>query len=710
MLAGGGRETGGSAMRNRRRVCGWVAMLALVASTVGAATAPAWLAETAAELEAELVARYGEAQRGRAARGLAQVSSFWRDEDGDRAVFAEFVRANFAGDPATLDVMFERFESNLESLYGHLHEINVAFRLQADLDRGPVMPWDAAFAAWDPTAHVGDDFFANKLAFTVLLNFPLTTLAERLAAGPEWSRRQWAEARLTRQFSVRVPAAVSQAVEDAAARAMAYIDDYNIWMHHLVNDEGERLFPPGLKLLTHWNLRDQIRADYSDPVRGLEKQRMIQRVMERIVEQTVPAVVVDNPLVDWNPYANTVRPTTVRDSDRSPAADLVVSAEPEPNSRYAAILGNFRAALELDAYDPDAPTEIARSFGRGRELPEARVRAMFESVLSSPQFAEVGAIIETRLGRPLEPFDIWYNGLRGGGAYSQAELDALTRSRYPTAAAYEADIPRQLIELGFAPARAEQIAANIVVEPARGSGHAWGAAMRSAPTRLRTRVGGDGMDFKGYNIAVHELGHNVEQTISLNDIDYYSLEGVPNAAFTEALAFVFQNRDLELLGLASPDEESLALAVLDDFWGAAEIAGVALVEMDMWHWLYEHPQATPAQLKAAVLEIAEGVWNRYFAPVFKRRDVVLLGVYSHMVRRNLYLANYPIGRMIARQIEEQMDRAGALGAEFERMARIGRVTPDLWMELATGAPVGPEALLRATEWSLASLGAGADGR
>jgi hypothetical protein len=37
------------------------------------------------------------------------------------------------------------------------------------------------------------------------------------------------------------------------------------------------------------------------------------------------------------------------------------------------------------------------------------------------------------------------------------------------------------------------------------------------------------------------------------------------------------------------------------------------------------------------------------------------------------------------------------------MARIGSVTPDLWMKTATGAPVGPEALLRATEKALAEV-------
>lgn len=57
------------------------------------------------------------------------------------------------------------------------------------------------------------------------------------------------------------------------------------------------------------------------------------------------------------------------------------------------------------------------------------------------------------------------------------------------------------------------------------------------------------MDYKGYNIAVHEFGHNVEQTITMNNVDSYMLNGVPNTSFTEAVAFLFQKRDLELLGL-----------------------------------------------------------------------------------------------------------------------------------------------------------------
>jgi hypothetical protein len=175
---------------------------------------------------------------------------------------------------------------------------------------------------------------------------------------------------------------------------------------------------------------------------------------------------------------------------------------------------------------------------------------------------------------------------------------------------------------------------------------------------------------------------------------------VPNTAFTEALAFVFQGRDLELLGLQSPDAKAEALKTLDDFWSTYEICGVSLVDMRVWHWMYEHAQAQPGDLRAAVLQISKDVWNRFYAPAFHEKDIVLLGVYSHMIDSFLYLPDYPIGHMIAFQIEEHMKRTGKIGPEFERIARQGRLAPDLWMKEATGSPVGPESLLAAAERAL----------
>jgi hypothetical protein len=662
-----------------------------------------WIEQSNRELEAQLVTKYGEAQRERARRGVEQVSSLWLADDGDRETYEAFVMRNFAGDQATVDEMFGRFENLMEVLYGHMHEIQLAFREQTDLDVGPIYPFDDIVAAYSPSAHVTDDFFRNKLAFVVLLNFPVTTLEQRLTAGDKWTRRQWAEARLAQQFSRRVPAEVNQKIAAANALADRYIAEYNIWMYHLLDDNGERLFPPKMRLLSHWNLRDEIKAQYSNGGGGLERQRMIEQVMNRIVTQTIPEVVVDNPYVDWNPYTNQVTKAGASDTDAQPPLDMKISDAPEPDTRYAVLLETYKAARLVDPYSPAAPTHIARRFDEDREIPEERVAAMFDQMLSSPLLAETAALISTRLGRPLEPFDIWYNGFRPKAKYTPAQLDAVVRERYPTPEAFDTDMPALLVELGFPKDRADYLADHIVVDPARGSGHAWGAEMRTARSHLRTRVGADGMDYKGFNIAVHEMGHNVEQVLTLNDIDHWFLRGVPNTAFTEALAFVFQARDLELLGLTAEDEKADALRTLDDYWAACEIAAVALVDMQVWHWMYDHPDATAAQLKDATIRIAKEIWNKYYAPVIGERDVVLLAVYSHMIHSFLYLPDYPIGHLIAFQVEEQMRKAGSVGPEFERIVASGSIAPDLWMMNAAGTPVGPEALLKATRRALDSL-------
>ena len=51
-------------------------------------------------------------------------------------------------------------------------------------------------------------------------------------------------------------------------------------------------------------------------------------------------------------------------------------------------------------------------------------------------------------------------------------------------------------------------------------------------------------------------------------------------------------------------------------------------------------------------------------------------------------------------VKEQMHTAGKIGTEFEGMTLTGNISPDLWMKKATGAPVGPQALLAAAESAL----------
>ena len=643
------------------------------------------LASAARAAKDALKKKHGAAEAARVDRGVDQAASLWRAEDGDAAAFQSFCEEEFLPRGATLDETFRRLEYAFERIDGYHTSLSRDLKSFADVEVGPVLPIDGRLAGYSPSAHVADDLFGGKIAFVVLLNFPVTTLAERLERGMSWSRRDWSEARLTRGFETRTPAAVLQQAAKAYADAEAYIAGYYVRMGKLVAPDGSKPFPSDLRLITHWNLRDDLKARYAEPD-GLAKQRMIAQVMERIVRQEIPAVVIDNPSVEWTPSTNAV-------SAGAPSAR-------EADVRYQRWLDIFRAERLADPYDPAASSHVRRRFDREREIPEDEVTKLLESVLASPLGASVAALIEKRLGRPLEPFDVWYAGFKPRGTHTEAELDAITKKRYPAAEAYAADIPRLLKDLGFSEERARWIAARIVVDPSRGAGHASGPRRRDDAAHLRTHVAAGGMDYKGYNIAVHEMGHNVEQVFSTTAIDHSLLSGVPNTAFTEALAFVFQARDLELLGLEKPDANAEHLRALEDFWATREIAGVALVDMAVWRWLYEHPDASAAQLREAVVSIAKETWNRWYAPIFKVKDVALLAIYSHMVDAGMYTPDYPLGHLIAFQVDAHFRKQGKLGEEFERVAKLGSITPDAWMRQAVGAPLSSEPLLKAAAAAL----------
>jgi hypothetical protein len=675
-----------------------------LAASLAAAAAPPDLTAASAAAQAALRAKHGEAEGARIDRGIAQVRRLWRAEDGDAAAFQDFVTAEFVPAGPELDRTFARFEEVMESFDGYFVAMGRDVRKGNDLDLGPLLALDRRLAGMSPSAHLSDDLFANKVAFVALLNFPLTTLDQRLKDGGSWSRRQWAETRLAHRFGSRVPAEIAAGQAEAYARGEEYINGYNVYMHHLVDAQGTRLFPERLRLISHWNLRDELKAAYADKG-GLPRQRMIAQVMERIVTQQIPAAVVNNPLLDWNPFTNAVTVSPVHDEKEPPAsARAEAKSDPEPDLRYQTWLGIFHAERAADPYSPDEPTFVDRRFNVSREIPKAEVRALIESLLSAPVGKDVAALVAKRLGRPLEPFDIWYAGFKPRGKYTEAELDALTKARYPTSDAYAKDMPRLLHDLGFSDEKARFLADHIVVDPSRGAGHALGAGRRDDKSHLRTRVGRDGMDYKGYNIAVHEMGHNVEQVFSLTTIDHTLLAGVPNNAFTEALAFVFQGRDLRLLGLPGEGPEGERLKALETFWSAREIAGASLVDMEAWDWLYAHPDATPAQFREAVVAISRGVWNRYYAPLFGAKDVAIIGIYSHMVSYGLYLPDYTLGHLIAFQVEDHFKKStDPLGVEFERVSRIGSITPDAWIRQAVGAPLSAEPLIAAARAAVAEL-------
>lgn len=643
------------------------------------------------EVIAQLKDSVGEDHTFRIERGVRQVAALWQEQDGTVDDFAQFCTTSFVADKEGLASLFATLERNFEVISGYYHKMDVELKIPLQLVGPDITPVDMQFGSYNASAHLTDDLYYNKIAFLTALNFPFYSLEEKTELGEQWSREEWAYARMGDRFISRVPAAIQQDISRTVTAADAYISDYNIFMDKLRNKQGEQLFPDGMKLISHWGLRDELKSNYADPERGLEKQRMIYKVMQRIVDQSIPLQVINNDSPTWIPETNELTEN-----------GQTITATPEDIRRYEVFLKNFQAMRKLDAYSPHYPTQLVRAFDGTMEVPQKDVEELFKGLLSSPQVKEVAGFIASRLGRELEPFDIWYNGFRAGGGIPEEDLTAITAKKYPDTQALERDLPNILVKLGWNPEKAKEITALVTVDNSRGAGHAWGAEMRNDVARLRTRIGEDGMDYKGYNIAVHEFGHNVEQTITMNDVDYYMLNGVPNTAFTEAVAFLFQKRDLELLGLKNPNPEDAYYLALDNFWSSYEIMGVSLVDIQVWEWLYAHPDATPAQLKEAVIRIAKEVWNSYYADVLGGEDEMLLGIYSHMIDYPLYLPNYPMGHLIAFQIEQQV-RGKNMATEIDRMFTQGRIIPQLWMKKGVGSPISIDPLLNATREALQAL-------
>lgn len=636
----------------------------------------------------KLTAQYGETNKTRIEKGVRQCAALWTTGDGTEKEFEEFCLKYFTGDPGKLDILFYRLSDNWESVFGHFNMISLDLKRGMHLDIGEMLDIDEIFGGYEPGAHFNEDFFNNKIAFITVLNFPSYTLQEKEELGLKWTRKEWAFARMGDLFSSRVPSEISVKIGEALASADNYISGYNIYVGNLVDDQGKTHFPKEMKLLSHWNLRDELKANYNKGDEGLLKQQMIYQVMLRIISQEIPDSVINNPAFQWNPVTNKM----YKDGKE-------ITAAPEPDTRYATLLNLFQKMKEVDPYTPMFPSQISRAFDRDMEIPQAQVEKLFTEFCSSPQVRQVAGLISNRLGRPLRPFDIWYDGFKPRSNMDQEMLDRTTRAKYPDTRAFEADIPNILMKIGFTPEKAKEIASHITVDPARGSGHAWGAQMKGDRAHLRTRIGKAGMDYKGYNIAVHELGHNVEQTISLYMVDNYMMQGVPNTAFTEAFAFAFQKHDLEFLGIKDNNPDKDALSALDNFWMSYEIMGVSLVDMKVWNWLYAHPDATKEQLKQSVMQSAVEVWNQYYAPVFGIKDTPILAIYSHMIDNPLYLPNYPVGHLIEFQLDRYL-KGKNFADEAVRIYSAGRLIPQLWMKNAVGNEISIKPLLDATDEAL----------
>lgn len=635
-----------------------------------------------------ILAAHPGTDRAAAAAGVARVAARWQPEDGDTAVFQELCARHWTATPEARARLLGRLEAALEQISGHLYEMRRSLRRWSDLVGDDLPGVDDVLATFDPAPDLSDQFYRQKIAFIALLNFPRPDLATMLERGPSWSTDEWAAARIAQHFGPRIPASLADHARRVQHAAQVFVQKFHVPVGTMVDRRGRRWFEADRALLAHWLVREEIKAGYGDPD-GLDKQRALMWVMARHIDGTIPQVVMERGTAEaWDPERNTV--------GGKPASALL-GAE-----RYRQWTEQFKLAQQFDAHYPEAPTAIARKFDLSREISEADTERLLIALLEHPVRRSLAAFLRARLGRALEPQDIYFEDV--GQTTPADQLNAAVRAHFADEAELERKMPEVLRRLGFPEDQAQFLGTRIRVEIAKGSGHAMRPMLEQYGAWLRTNRLKDQLGWDGFDTAMHELGHNLEQLCSTFYAPRPALRNVPNTACTEAFAFLYQGLARRVLGIEDA-QNAQRLADVDavgTMLSACQIAGPSLVELYAWRWLYAHPQATPEELRSAVLGIARDVWQRFYQQDFGSDPYCILAAYQHMIAHPLYLADYTLGHIISHQIRAHM-RGKDLAAETTRICSLGRFTPDLWMRKAVGSPISVDPLATDAQAALERL-------
>jgi hypothetical protein len=636
----------------------------------------------------QLVDRHGEAARERIESGLERCASLWHPVDGDETAFETFCLDHFIASDDDLERLERRLETAIVQVRGHLYEMRRNLRRWADLRGDELANVDELLATFDPAPDLSEQLYTQKLAHLALLNLERPTLDSMLAEGDDWSTDDWARTRIARFFGARVPKEVADKARALGFKASQWVSNFHVPVGTMVDANGKRWFESDRKLVAHWLIREELKGGYND-ADGLDKQRAMAWILARHIDGTIPRAVMDQTSTeDWDPAAN-----TIGGGDPGELVGL---------ERYEHWMMQVEVARELDAHHPEHPTAIARKCELQREIPESDVERVLVELLSADARRDLAGMMRTRLGRDLEAHDIYFDDLFE--SRENAELDAAVKARFADEKAFEAKLPEVLRGLGFEDELADFLGTHVRVEIAKGAGHAMRPMLRQYDAWLRTSRLKDQLGWDGFDTAMHELGHNLEQLCSCYFAPRTILEGVPNTACTEAFAFLYQSLAKRVLGIENEAEaersfhENTASTMLM----ACQIAGPSLMELRTWRWLYENPDADAEALRETVLRISGEVWSEFFEVDFGPDPYHILGAYQHMVAHPLYLPDYAIGQMISHQVRAHV-RTRDVAEETKRICAIGCLTPSAWMKQAVGGAISPRPLIEDTARALAAL-------
>jgi hypothetical protein len=623
--------------------------------------------------ESALTEKFGAKNSADITRSVRFCARVWDWAKSDAAGFVAFCVKHYHPPGRARAGLLLRLDTIMNMVGGSMNMTSKTTRLGMDVADEELTPTEELFGAFSAATHLAEDLRVFRIAAVAQLNFGTEDMT------PPKTREAWASRRLSKVGRTVVPADLRAEESQRMAEVDVFSTGFNLHLDKIEYVDSSITFPKDTIRISHWGLRDYMMS-LNGQENALPRQRAIRDLMRRVVDGEIPKEAINNPKVRWNQKDGTLLENGV--SRR---------AEPMGPLRWEQFKKIYDVKRRIDPHTHYGNI-IDNKFKAEREIPEEMVVQILEDILSSPAMEKAARVVERMLGRPIEPQDIYFKKFQTDAKKAPLPFDI--RKRYPDAKSLTAAIPEILVRLGFSPKRAKWIGDRIRVDNSRSAGHAWGPGTSHDLSLLRVRINKGGVTEETFNIFMHELGHCTEQVLSSYGMDYKSLWGVPNTAFTEAFAFTFQDKADFILGRKVKVDPDMTL--VQRLWEAFEICGPSLTEIRFFHWLYAHPEATPADMNSAIRRIGDEVWAKFHARIFGVEGYGLMSVYSHILWCDFYLADYGMGYVIAYQVRKFL-ATRKFAPEMERICALGSIYPESWMKAAVGQSISAAPLLRDAE-------------
>lgn len=618
---------------------------------------------------------YGHTLKTEIADGVEACARIWDFKKEPYKDFHAYCLEFYIANRREKNELLLRLNEILGLIYGSFGVINKSINFRADIADFKLSNSEILISKFSVSTHLTADLQSFKIAHLIQLNFG--TKSKK----PCNNEMAWLARRVSKIGLFNIPAKILGDFYKAQTRATEHIVNFNIYLDKIKYHNSKVVFPRDTVRLSHWGLRDLL-TSFHHQKEGLAKQKAIFSVLQASVNGDLPREIINSNKFAWDQKNGTL----LGQDSRVSKATALGDGRWQLFAEIAKLRNKMCQFQTKDSF-------IDYKFNFERELSKKETIKNLTSILACPQAKKVAKLLENKLGRKLEPFDIYYRDFASDTDKANAKLKFNLNKRYPNVAAIEKDIPNILKKLGFDINLAKKISSTIKVHNSRTAGHAVPAASKEDFQYLRVHVSPHGFNEQEFSIFMHELGHSTEQAISSNFVPSRLLWGVPNIAFTEAFAFIFQAQSNYILGRSKKINLEISKnELLQIFWKLFEIAGPSLLEIYLWEWLGRNPKASAKTIHNKVLSIARNIWGEYYAPIFGKNGFEILGAYSHMFWGDAYLADYPLGHIISYQIRKHLNGKN-LAKEMLKLCRQGSIHPQAWLRNGINQEISVKPLL-----------------